>query len=103
MSRLLSAFSDAMLESSSIISINSSHNPHSNSSRLETDMSDYEALFDNDLNIEKADHLLLNKYVIYQLSQYSTLNVKDFDLWIVIQIDFQQFIEDNLKQLNKSI
>jgi hypothetical protein len=66
-------------------------------------MSDYEALFDNDLNIEKADHLLLNKYVIYQLSQYSTLNVKDFDLWIVIQIDFQQFIEDNLKQLNKSI
>ncbi len=87
MSRSLSASSDAMLDSFSITFISpliSSHNSHSNSnsnpSRFESDMSDYEALFDNDLNIEKADHFLLNKYVIYRVSQYMTLDTENYDL-----------------------
>ncbi len=67
MFRSLSALSDAMLDSFSItlISSQNSQNSHSNFSRFELDMSDYEALFENDLNIEKADHSLFNKYVIY--------------------------------------
>jgi hypothetical protein len=108
MSRSLSALSDAMSDSFSITSINiSSHNFHSNSnpnsSRFELDMSDYETLFENDLNIEKADHSLLNKYVIYRVSQYMTLDIEDYDLWIFIQTNFVQFTENHLKLLNESI
>ncbi len=103
MSRSLSASSNAMFDSSFIISINSSNNSHPNPPRFESDMSDYEALFDNDLNIEKADHFLLNKYVIYRVSQYMTLDTEDYDLWIFIQTNFVQFTENHLKLLNESI
>ncbi len=99
MSRSFSASSGAMLDSSSITStslnISSNfYNSHSSnlsnsynsnsisiSNRLESDISiDYDALFCNDLNIESADRHMLNKYVIYRLNQYKTLNSEDYDL-----------------------
>jgi hypothetical protein len=106
MFRSLSASSNTMLDSFSITFI-SSHNSHSNSnsnsSRFESDMSNYETLFDNDLNIEKADHFLLNKYVIYRVSQYMILDIENYDLWIFIQTNFVQFTENHLKLLKESI
>ncbi len=77
-------------------------NPHPNPPRSESDMSDYEALFGNGLNIEKADHSLLNKYVIYRVSQYMTLDTEDYGLWVSIQRNFVQFTENHLKLLNES-
>ncbi len=37
-------------------------------------------LFRNDLDIERANRHILNKYVIYRLSQYAAVNAEDYDL-----------------------
>ncbi len=83
--------------------INSMNVSNSFSSLLSSDLPDFEKQFDNDLNLDKADKKILNKYVFYRLSQYTLLNSVDYDLWIFIQADFADFIEKHLNQLNESI
>ncbi len=50
-----------------------SENPHSSFS-FKSDLVDLKALFLNDLDIENANRLLLNKYVIYQISNAANRN-----------------------------
>jgi hypothetical protein len=82
---------------------NFTKNSNSSSSFLSSDLSDFEKQFDNDLNLDKADKKILNKYVFYRLNQYTLLNSVNYDLWISIQTDFADFIEKHLDQLNESI
>jgi hypothetical protein len=60
-------------------------------------------IFCNDIDLEKADYHILNKYVNYRVSQYAVLEIENYDLWICIQTNFVPFIETHLRQLNKSI
>jgi hypothetical protein len=78
-------------------------NSNLSSSLLSSGLSDFEKQFDNDLDLNKADKKILNKYVFYRLSQYTLLNSVNYDLWISIQADFADFIEKHLDQLNESI
>jgi hypothetical protein len=73
------------------------------SSLLRSDLSDFEKLFDNDLDIDKTDKKSLNKYVIYRLNQYIMLSSVNYHLWIFIQADFAEFIEKHFNQLNDTI
>jgi hypothetical protein len=99
--RSSTASSDALSDSFSINLI--TQNPQSNSSRFEFEIFlDVEAFFCNDIDLEKANHHLLNKYVIYRVFQYAALDIEDYDLWICIQTNFAFFIENHLKQLNES-
>jgi hypothetical protein len=82
---------------------NLTKNSNFSSSFLSSDLSDFEKQFDNDLNLDKTDKKILNKYVFYCLNQYTLLNSVDYDLWISIQADFADFIEKHLNQLNESI
>jgi hypothetical protein len=50
------------------------------SSLLSSDLSDFEKQFDNDLDLDKADKKILNKYVFYRLNQYTLLNSVNYDL-----------------------
>jgi hypothetical protein len=84
-----SASSDAMLKSSSL----------NLQSFLECDS---EIFFQNGLNIETVDRHILNKYTRYRLSQYTALNVEDYELWICIQIDFEKFTQAYFAQLSES-
>jgi hypothetical protein len=63
------------------------------SSLLNSNLSNFEKLFDNDLNVNKINKKTLNKYVFYRLSQYTLLNSVNYDLWISTQIKFANFIE----------
>jgi hypothetical protein len=83
--------------------INSMNVSISFSSLLNSNLSDFEKQFDNDLNLDKADKKTFNKYVIYRLTQYTLLDSVNYDLWISIQTDFADFIEKHLNQLNESI
>jgi hypothetical protein len=47
---------------------NLSNVSNSSSSLLSSDLSDFEKQFDNDLDLDKADKKILNKYVFYRLS-----------------------------------
>lgn len=48
-------------------------------------------LFVKGFNIQIADHVLLNKWVIYRVNKYIAINIKDYDLSKYIQIDFEMF------------
>jgi hypothetical protein len=82
---------------------NPSENSNPPSSLLSSGLSDFEKQFDNGLDLDKADKKFLNKYVFYRLSQYTLLNSVNYELWISIQADFANFIEQHLNQLNESI
>jgi hypothetical protein len=92
-----------MSSSTFILETNLTKISNSSSSLLSSDLSDFEKQFDNDLNLDKTDKKILNKYVFYRLSQYTLLNSVNYDLWISIQADFADFIEKHLDQLNESI
>ncbi len=83
--------------------INLSNVSNFSSSLLSSDLSDFEKQFDDDLNLDKADKKIFNKYVFYRLNQYTLLNNVNYDLWILIQADFADFIEKHFNQLNESI
>jgi hypothetical protein len=50
------------------------------SSLLNSNLSDFEKQFDNDLNVDKTDKKTLNKYVLYRLIKYTLLDSVDYDL-----------------------
>jgi hypothetical protein len=64
---------------------------------------DVKTFFCNDIDLDKANYHILNRYVIYQVSQYAILDIENYDLWICIQTNFVFFIENHLNQWNKSI
>ncbi len=79
-------------------------NSDSDSSRFDFEISlDVETFFCNDIDLDKANHHILNRYVTYRVSQYAAFGIEDYDLWICIQTDFVLFIENHLNQLNESI
>jgi hypothetical protein len=41
---------------------------------------DVETFFCNDIDLDKADHHILNRYVIYRVSQYAALDIENYDL-----------------------
>ncbi len=92
-----------MSSSTLIAETNLTKNSNPSSPLLSSDLPDFEKQFDNDLDLDKADKKILNKYVFYRLSQYTLLNSVNYDLWIFIQADFADFIEKHLDQLNESI
>jgi hypothetical protein len=99
--RPLTASSGAL---SDLFSVNLNQNSDPDSPRFDSEISiDVEAFFCNDIDLDKADHYILNKYVTYRVSQYAALDIEDYDLWICIQTDFVLFIENYLRQLNESI
>jgi hypothetical protein len=69
-----------MSSSTLIAETNLIENSNLSSSLLSSDLSDFEKQFDNDLNLDKADKKILNKYVFYRLSQYTLLNSVNYDL-----------------------
>jgi hypothetical protein len=50
------------------------------SSLLSSGLPDFEKQFGNDLDLDKADKKILNKYVFYRLSQYTLLNSVNYGL-----------------------
>jgi hypothetical protein len=76
-----------------IAETNFTKNLNFSSSFLNSNLSDFEKQFDNDLNLDKTDKKIFNKYVLYRFIQYTLLNSVDYDLWIFIQADFADFIE----------
>jgi hypothetical protein len=99
--RSSTASSDAM---SDLFFINQNQNSDSDSSRFDFEIFlDVETFFCNDIDLDKANHHILNKYVTYWVSQYAAFDIENYDLWICIQIDFVLFIENHLSQLNESI
>ena len=47
--------------------------------------------FDKSIDIERIDHDILNKYAITKFNEYVVTNVKDYNLWDWIQVDFGRF------------
>jgi hypothetical protein len=86
------------------INLTNQNSTDSDSSRFDFEIFlDVETFFCNDIDLDKANHHILNKYVTYRLSQYASLDIENYDLWICIQTDFVLFIENHFKQLNESI
>ncbi len=102
--RSSTASSNAMSDSSFINLTNQNRNPDSESFRFDFEIFlDVKTFFCNDIDLEKANHHILNRYVTYRVSQYAFLGIENYDLWICIQTDFLLFIENHLNQLNDSI
>jgi hypothetical protein len=59
---------------------NPTKNSNPSSPLLSSGLPDFEKQFDNDLDLDKADKKILNKYVFYRLSQYTLLNSVNYDL-----------------------
>jgi hypothetical protein len=75
----------------------------SDSSRFDSKIFiDVETFFCNDIDLDKANHHILNKYVNYRVSQYAVLDIENYNLWICIQTNFVLFIESHFSQLNES-
>jgi hypothetical protein len=74
--------SGAMPDSSPINPTNQTHrNPDPDPSRSDSEIFiDVETFFCNDIDLDKADHHILNKYVIYRVSQYAVLGIENYDL-----------------------
>jgi hypothetical protein len=86
------------------INLTNQNSADSDSSRFDFEIFlDVETFFCNDIDLDKANHHILNRYVTYRVSQYAVLGIENYDLWICIQTDFVLFIENHLKQLNESI
>jgi hypothetical protein len=78
--RSSTASSDAMSDFFFINSTNQ-NSTDSDSSRSDFEISlDVETFFCNDIDLDKADHHILNKYVIYRVSQYAVLGIENYDL-----------------------
>jgi hypothetical protein len=69
-----------MSSSTLIAETNLAKNSNLSSSLLSSGLSDFEKQFDNDLDFDKTDKKILNKYVFYRLSQYTLLNSVNYDL-----------------------
>ncbi len=79
--------------------INSTNQNSADSDSLRSDSEiflDVETFFCNDIDLDKANHHILNRYVTYRVSQYAVLGIENYDLWICIQTDFVLFIENHL-------
>ncbi len=80
--RSSTASSDAMPDFSLINPTNQTHrNPDSDLSRSGSEISlDVETFFCNDIDLDKANHHILNRYVTYRVSQYAFLDTENYDL-----------------------
>jgi hypothetical protein len=81
------ASSDAMPDSSPVNLITQSHqSQNQNPSDPDSPRSDskifidVETFFCNDIDLEKANHHILNRCVIYRVSQYAILGTEYYDL-----------------------
>jgi hypothetical protein len=79
------ASSDALPDSSSVNLITQNHQSQnsadSDSLRFDSEIFiDVETFFCNEIDLDKADHHILNKYVTYRVSQYAILDIEDYDL-----------------------
>ena len=52
---------------------------------------DLKIFFANSMDIQTADHDILNKYIIHRFNQYAAANTEDYSLWNGIQVDFEKF------------
>jgi uncharacterized protein len=51
------------------------------SSRFDSKISiNVETFFCNNIDLDKADHHMLNRYVTYRVSQYAVLDIENYDL-----------------------
>jgi hypothetical protein len=106
--RSSTTLSDAMFDSS-LINLTNQNQSHQNSADSESSRFGSEIFIDvkiflcNDIDLDKANHHILNKYVSYWVSQYAVFDIENYDLWICIQTNFMLFIENHLNQLNESI
>jgi hypothetical protein len=104
--RSSTASSDAISDSFSVNLITQNHqsqNPDFDFSRFDSEIFiDVETFFCNDIDLEKTDHCILDRYVTYRVSQYAVLDIENYDLWICIQTNFVLCVDNYLRQLNKS-
>ncbi len=72
-------------------------NSDSDSSRFDSKIFiDMKTFFCIDINLDKTNHHILNKYVTSRVSQYAFLDIENYDLRICIQTNFVLFIENHL-------
>ncbi len=63
--------------------INSTNQNSADSDSLRSDSEiflDVETFFCNDIDLDKANHHILNRYVTYRVSQYAVLGIENYDL-----------------------
>jgi hypothetical protein len=84
--RSSTALSNAMFDSFFINFTNQNQNrSHQNSdsdlSRFGSEIFiDMKTFFCNDIDLDKTNHHILNKYVTYRVSQYAVLDIENYDL-----------------------
>ncbi len=79
--RSSTASSDAMSDFFLINLTNQNRNSDSESSRFDFEIFvDVETFFCNDIDLEKANHHILNRYITYRVSQYAFLGIENYDL-----------------------
>ncbi len=78
---------NALFDSSFInLAIQNHRNQNQNSAESDSSRFVFEifinvkTFFCNDIDLEKADHHILNKYVIYRVSQYAFFDIENYDL-----------------------